>query len=131
MPINIFTTIDDPLAPSNTRASGINNSGLIVGSFVDASNHQHGFLLSGGSFITLDDPSATGGTVASGINNKGQIVGTYSDARGEHGFLLSGKIFTTLDVSAGTRGTSFAASTTRAISSGNIPMPAASMAFCF
>ena len=53
MPVNIFTTIDDPLPPRNTRAFGINNSGLIVGSFVDASNHQHGFLLSGGSFITL------------------------------------------------------------------------------
>ena len=56
MPVNIFTTIDDPLAPSLTRAFGINNSGVIVGSFFDASNHQHGFLLSGGSFITLDDP---------------------------------------------------------------------------
>ena len=27
MPVNIFTTIDDPLAPSITEAHGINDSG--------------------------------------------------------------------------------------------------------
>ena len=30
MPINIFTTVDDPLAPGSTRASGINDMGQIV-----------------------------------------------------------------------------------------------------
>ena len=73
MPVNIFTTIDDPLATNLSFAEGINDTGLIVGQFRDASNHLHGYLLSGGSFITLDDPAATNGTVANGINNLGEI----------------------------------------------------------
>src|SRR5438105_4544655 len=100
MPINIFTTIDDPLATTTTIASGINDAGQIVGQFRDASNRAHGFLLSGGSFITIDDPAATGpgsGTFVQGINDARQIVGSYIDARGSHGFLLSGGTFFTID----------------------------------
>jgi hypothetical protein len=35
MPVNIFTTINDPLAagPSGTVANGINDAGLVVGQF--------------------------------------------------------------------------------------------------
>ncbi|TMJ80734.1 MAG: hypothetical protein E6G76_26320 [Alphaproteobacteria bacterium] len=108
MPINIFTTIDDPLATTTTIASGINDAGQIVGQFRDASNRAHGFLLSGGSFITIDDPAATGpgsGTFVQGINDARQIVGSYIDARGSHGFLLSGGTFTTLNDPLATDGT--------------------------
>ena len=62
MPVNIFTTLDDPLATNLSFAEGINDAGQIVGQFRDASNRLHGYLLSGGSFITLDDPAATNGT---------------------------------------------------------------------
>src|SRR5437868_2682437 len=100
MPINCFTTIDDPLATTTTIASGINDAGQIVGQFRDASNRAHGFLLSGGSFITIDDPAATGpgsGTFVQGINAARQIVGSYIVARGSHRFLLRGGTFSTLD----------------------------------
>src|SRR5262249_37745174 len=79
-----FTTLDDPLANSGTakgtEARGINNAGLIVGDYTDASG-LHGFLFTGGSnFITLDDPLGVRGTQAFGINDAGQIVGLFRDA---------------------------------------------------
>src|SRR5262249_21395378 len=96
MPINIFTTFDDPQATLGTVAEGINGSGQIVGFFKNG--NLHGFVLSGGSFITLDDPSATGPTEAFGINDTGRIVGSFRDGSGgTHGFLRSGSIFNTLD----------------------------------
>src|SRR5947209_13659886 len=97
MPINIFTTVEDPLATQDTQGQGINNAGQIVGDYADASG-GHGFLLSGGVFTTIDEPVAAGNaTSAKAINNFGQIVGTYNDAVGVHGFLLNGGIFTTID----------------------------------
>jgi hypothetical protein len=52
MPINIFTTIDDPSAitgapdhAEGTFADRINDGGEIVGSFDDSSQLLHGFVL--------------------------------------------------------------------------------------
>jgi len=92
MPINIFTTLDDPLAiePQGTQAEGINGSGQIVGQYRDG--NFHGFVLSGGNFITIDDSLATA-TAPFGINDAGQVVGFYFDGAGAHGFLLSGGRF--------------------------------------
>src|SRR5262249_58607615 len=107
MPINMFTTIDDPSAITGapldnaiegTFASRINGGGEIVGSFDDSSHLLHGFVLSNGSFSTLDDPAQNQPTTdAFGINNVGQIVGSYNDASGKHGFLLSGNTFVPID----------------------------------
>ena len=99
MPVYTYTTLDDPSANNNTQAFGINASGQIVGEYIDASNHTHGFLYSNGTYTTLDDPSAsaTGGTVALGINDLGQIVGNYGDASGGHGFLYNNGSYTTLN----------------------------------
>lgn len=79
MPVNIFTTIDDPLAAgaSGTAANGINDAGLVVGAYFDATG-EHGFLRSsGGSFTTIDvsfgGPSSA--TEALGINTAGTVVG--------------------------------------------------------
>jgi probable HAF family extracellular repeat protein len=94
--IGTYTTIDGPSGTSILDARGINDSGQIVGEFANSSGN-HGFLLSGSSFITLDDPLATQGTLAFGINNLGQIVGEYRDSLGAHGFLLSGGTYFTLD----------------------------------
>jgi probable HAF family extracellular repeat protein len=114
MPINIFTTLDDPSATLNdpvltkgTAARGINGTGQIVGLFSDSSSRpNHGFLFSGGSFITLDDPLALTITEAFGVNDSGQIVGFYNDASGIHGFLRSSSgSFTPLDVPTTTHGT--------------------------
>ncbi len=78
----IYTTIDFPGAYATT-ASGINDSGQIVGYYFtgDGREGTHGFLLSGGVFTTIDFPSTgTGfrsGTYALGINNSGVVVGRH------------------------------------------------------
>lgn len=68
-------------------AEGINNSGVIVGLYLEANGAEHGFVKSGGSFTTIDFPKSTLTDVFS-INAQGQIVGRYTDTAGvTHGFL--------------------------------------------
>ena len=84
-----FVTLQDPGAVS-TVASGINDYGQIVGSYVDGSGNTNGFGYSGGSYTTIDVPSAAA-TTASGISNSGQITGSYIDGSGgNHGFTQTG-----------------------------------------
>src|SRR5262249_7946957 len=99
MPVYTYTTLDDPSATTMTSAYGVNNAGQIVGSYIDSSNHLHGFLLSGGVYPPLDDPLAgSSGTAANAINASGQIVGRYTDAANHvHGYLLSGGTYTAID----------------------------------
>ena len=86
----VFATIDFPAeGASNTSPGGINNSGQIVGSYTDANEMTHCFLLSAGMYSSIDFPGAPS-TVCAGINNSGQIVGSYTDVNNlNHGFLLS------------------------------------------
>ena len=88
-----FYSIDFSGATS-TGASGINDTGQIVGSYSDGTG-AHGFFRDGGSLSPIDCPlGSPGTTVASGINNSGQIVGNYVDgAHNDHGFLLTGNRF--------------------------------------
>src|SRR5712692_8469221 len=77
-----------------TSVSAINNAGQIVGSYLDASNKFHGFLLSGGNSTTID-PQGSVFTALFGINNEGQIVGEYEDSQTasqgvSHGLLAAG-----------------------------------------
>jgi probable HAF family extracellular repeat protein len=72
-----------------TYAEGINNSGEVVGFYVDSGGIDHAFLYNHNSathWITLDDPNASQnfdvGTYAEGINNSGEIVGYYVDSGG-------------------------------------------------
>src|SRR5207253_11286259 len=109
----IFTTIAPP-GSTYARAWGINNSGQIAGEYSDASNVNHGFVYSNGTYTTLDAPGASG-TLATGINDAGQVVGYYivrlqGEALGTsgassfdielefYGFLFSDGNYTTLDV---------------------------------
>src|SRR6202008_539750 len=98
MPVQVYTTFDDPLNTSGdgTLASGINDKGQIVGTYADASG-VHGFLLSGGSSPTLNSALAQQYTIASGINGAGQIVGIYFSNHfghaGLHGFLYNKGVY--------------------------------------
>jgi probable HAF family extracellular repeat protein len=90
-----FETIAYPGA--NTHATGINDSGQIVGFYADASG-VHGYLYEESEFTTVDYPGALG-TYLGGINNQGQIVGRYQTASGEtHGFLKDGDTYISFDV---------------------------------
>jgi uncharacterized membrane protein len=83
------------VAGAVTWASGISNSGLIVGYYQTGpvTGPFSGFLLSQGTYTTLRVPGSIS-TQALGINQAGQIVGNYDG----HGFLFSGGNYTTLDV---------------------------------
>jgi len=91
----IFSTVAYP-GGSNTIVDGINNSGEIVGSYVDQVG-SHGFLYSGGNYSTIDYPgaAAAGLTGLRGINDSGQIVGDV-DENSNVGFLYSGGTFTVI-----------------------------------
>lgn len=103
-----ITVIDAPnagtgLNPQNGRKEGtqaysINNSGEIVGSYVDANFNRHGFLrYTNGTFAKFDPPGATtntgkhggmSGTIPTGIDANGVVVGTFTDvAELRHGFV--------------------------------------------
>jgi probable HAF family extracellular repeat protein len=60
---------------SNTYPVGINDAGTIAGWFVDGSNINHGFILSGGTPVQFDYSGSTQGTQIFGINNKGSVTG--------------------------------------------------------
>jgi uncharacterized membrane protein len=86
-----FTAIDVPNAVF-TSATGINPRGDIVGTYVDASQRSHGYVLRDGAFTTIDFPGAAG-TDARGIGPSGEIVGNYwfagEPAVNIHGYLLT------------------------------------------
>jgi len=91
-------SIDYP-GSTGTQAAGINNSGQIVGHYLNqVGGGKHGFLYEvRSSAVTscsipcsFDFPGSIL-TIAYGINTSGQIVGEYYDQAGnEHGFLYSG-----------------------------------------
>jgi uncharacterized membrane protein len=81
-----FQSFDFPGATS-TGATGINDSGQIVGDYFLPSTGVHGFLKDGANFVSIDYPGALN-TLVSGINDSGQIVGGYQTMLGSgHGFL--------------------------------------------
>jgi hypothetical protein len=90
-----YITFDVPGA-TYTAASGINDTGQIVGTYLNASGN-HGFLKEGSTYTTIDVPGATD-TGASGINDTGQIVGGSNAG----GFLKEGSTYTTLAVPGAT-----------------------------
>jgi uncharacterized membrane protein len=80
-----FTTFDPP-GSILTMPGGINDLGVVSGSYYDAAYIAHGFRRNwNGTFATFDVPGSTAGGVYAGvtpvtINLEGQIAGSYSDA---------------------------------------------------
>ena len=96
-----FTTIDYPGA-IGISATGINNAGQIVGTFVlrlGCLRCVSGFVYSGGSFTTILQFPGDFATNVRGINDAGQIVGAYESCCGlpAHGFLFSEGSFSTIE----------------------------------
>ena len=92
-----FRTFSVPGAsPDSTIATGVNDSGQIVGYFSDSTG-RHGFLDTNGVFTTINFPSAAL-TDASGINNAGQIVGGFQATLAQlpQGFLETSGIFSVI-----------------------------------
>ena len=81
-----------------TVATGINNSGVVVGWYSDSSGVFHGFSIASGTVTTIDDPKGTA-TLCNGINSSGQIVGEYTQPDGNnHGFLYDNGTFTDVGI---------------------------------
>jgi len=72
-----FTTYDAPGA-IQTWLTGVNNSGEIIGWYLDKSLNSHGFTLTNGKFKLLDDPNGNMNELF-GINSSSDVVGMYSD----------------------------------------------------
>jgi len=102
-----FTTIRPP-GSTSTQASGINDKGAVVGSYVDPASNQLGFLKVGGKYTTIMMPGAVT-TAATGINDAG-IVSVNVGCGGLSSFayttLMNSGTFTPYAVpGAGPRGT--------------------------
>lgn len=74
-----------------TYLNGINKYGTIVGDYIGADNHFHGFVLKNGQFTSINPGNGAIDVTVSDINDNGAIVGTFSNGGVDsHGFLLSG-----------------------------------------
>ena len=92
---------------NGTYAMGINNLGVITGSYIDVNDVNYGFLRTpDGKYTAFQAPGADttkgsfNGTSPEGINDLGAVTGLYADAKSfDHGFLRTpdGK-FITIDV---------------------------------
>jgi len=97
----IFNQIDYPGA-SSTTANGINNAGVIVGTYCLSEaacpwdGGDHGFMDSGGTFTAINYPGATT-TSALAINTFGVVVGAYNSGSQLHAYILSAGVYTTID----------------------------------
>jgi hypothetical protein len=73
---------------TNTQALGINNFGVVVGSFVDLQGKTRGFVRANARLVRVVNVPGSTSTVVNGINNNGQIVGFFTDgAKNTFGFL--------------------------------------------
>ena len=96
-----FQILNAPGA-SSTEATGVDNSGEVVG-YATAQGEAYstfGFTEMGGSYTLVVDPFANGflaQTFARAINDIGTVVGYYTSTTGDHGFVESDGVYTTLD----------------------------------
>jgi probable HAF family extracellular repeat protein len=100
--IEVITTFDYPGTGNSTLPQKINETGDVVGEFIDSNGVTRAFVrFSDGSFSDpIVDPNDTVGfTEGRGINNSRTICGDYASSDGNnHGFFLSGGTFTEYDV---------------------------------
>jgi probable HAF family extracellular repeat protein len=89
-------------------ATGINTSGLIVGTYQDVAGLTHGFTTSDSVNFTDVDFPGVNDTEVIDVNDGGAVAGTYFDAANvQHGFVGSGGTFTAVDY-PGATGTAIA-----------------------
>jgi probable HAF family extracellular repeat protein len=96
-----FALLNAPfVGVTQTVGYGINDLGMVVGSYNDAVG-DHGFVLERGIYTPIDFPlPGAQNTVAFGINNRREIVGSYTAGGVGHGFLFKDGVFTTRDFPA-------------------------------
>jgi hypothetical protein len=91
-----FTAVSFPKS-SGTQATGINDTGEIVGLYLDSSGLSHGFSKIGTKYAGIDIKGDSN-TVAWGVNNKGQITVYATNSAGDFdSFLNTGTKFKNID----------------------------------
>lgn len=99
-----YTDINGLLPPNlNSQATGVNNSGEVVGFYqYDTAGDFSAFTDIGGMITSFQFPGSLS-TQALGVNDLGDIVGDYVDGNGRmHGFLEDPGTFTSLDPTGST-----------------------------
>jgi hypothetical protein len=96
-----FTNIPGPKGTLIIVPTGVNDSGEIVGSYINSANKFLAFMLKGGQYTTLNCPGSE--PTATGINDNGDIV-LYSSAleEGKHiykSYLYNGSTCTDISIS--------------------------------
>ncbi len=102
-----YTSLAGPTGASDVQAFGINDNGVIVGTYRDNSNVTHGFVFANGNYQTIDGPGAQYGTQVNGINNSGQLSLTYATSlfNSAYRWTPSGTGYTSQSLSVGADGT--------------------------
>jgi uncharacterized membrane protein len=91
-------------------AWGVNNHGLVTGSFINAKNVYEGFIYNGSTYKEISQSASF--TQANGINDNGIVVGDYMGKDNlSHGFFLRDGQFTRYDVNQGASNSDEATST--------------------
>ncbi len=86
----------------NSQATGINDSGEIVGFLMPTASTSVGFIDNGGKVTELSVPGSTF-TQILGVNNEGEMVGDFVDSNGVmHGFTYQNGQFGVVDVPGAT-----------------------------
>lgn len=100
----LFYKIDPPFVPIGYLRilTAINNSGQIVGWYVDTDSDEHAFLYNAGEFSKVETENASIKR-AQDITDTNLIVGWCENMDGHHGFLLDGDSFNIIDYPGATR----------------------------
>jgi len=93
-----YSDVAGPSGTVQSFGSAVNDSGEVVGYYVDTAGLTHGFLLKGKKYTTLDVPTATA-TYATGINKSGKITLYWLNSSGAYeSSLYNGKTYKTINV---------------------------------
>ena len=91
-----FTDVPGPAGAVYSFAYGINDKNVIVGSWIDGNNLQHGFVLKGKKYTSFDTAGSTA-TLGVDINNAGVMtVQGFDSQNNPHSYLVSGSTVTEL-----------------------------------
>jgi hypothetical protein len=87
---------------AETYVTGVSNTGVVLGYYLDSNSDAHGFSMANGQFTSIDDPEGTG-TTPTGANSSGTIVGYYfsSSLNSTLAFSYSNGTFTNIGPDAG------------------------------
>ncbi len=91
-----YISLDYPDATA-TQPLGVNNAGVVVGTYFDSAGLQHGFIYNNGAYSSFDYPGASF-TEPYSVNDAGQIVGIYGNSGGFAGFLFSSGDYTSISL---------------------------------